>query len=514
MKDLSKPFSIPSHRTSDLVAELGKMPVGGLIGNILAACVDAQTHAADTAWMYTQKTLENKDPIVFNFKDKDGMKRLEVPLFTIVPLPYLRLDNVDIEFDAEASLNTLKSNEFLISVNNTSVEGNGVNVVQGSSNLHIDINASTTDMPTGLATLLQHLGDSLIIEDLGNTPDTDTYPNTGSGINYADFDGLMNNLKANAAYFTSATDSIDNAADYVGGALLGIHVNWTKPSYRQVGGVTVTYKLEDHDILSTVLSALLWRKFNGPIKLYTDNNGLDYYKSMGMTDLWNGGIDTQTLNNIPYGIPASVFWAAGKLFAARNERYDFALLDTDLMVWQPIHPLAGSNHIMAFHPETLQSYNSCYLPLTLLKKPRNYKPDPQWDWNQNPVNTALTYYANTRKARTFCDYYTRMAIEFMTGNTEYPQEMVSQMVYAEQRVYAMCAKKTFGHVPTFMAYEGEPSKPFSHIWGNKAVVRNDAASNFQLCAELVRIITTTFPDISISPKIRAIFDKYRPVTYR
>ena len=84
MKDLSKPFSIPSHRTSDLVAELGKMPVGGLIGNILAACVDAQTHAADTAWMYTQKTLENKDPIVFNFKDKDGMKRLEVPLFTIV----------------------------------------------------------------------------------------------------------------------------------------------------------------------------------------------------------------------------------------------------------------------------------------------------------------------------------------------------------------------------------------------------------------------------------------------
>ena len=53
MKDLSKPFSIPSHRTSDLVAELGKMPVGGLIGNILAACVDAQTHAADTAWMYT-----------------------------------------------------------------------------------------------------------------------------------------------------------------------------------------------------------------------------------------------------------------------------------------------------------------------------------------------------------------------------------------------------------------------------------------------------------------------------
>ena len=576
MRDLSTPFNIPAHKTDELVTEMGKMPFGSLIGNILSACVDAQNDAAEAAWKYTQEVLKEKDPIVFTFQEGETMKKLSVPLITIVPLPYLRLDNIDIDFDAEVNVNTERSKQFLVTVNTqeTKTEGESFNVVKGNANMHIGINAGTTDMPAGLAMLMQMMGDGLVVKDVYEVPARDELgqlagslvnhvdnavsgivrslepyapetprtkpqppssqpptsrpatswtglPSSGSGqtsqrssgSSYSDFNGLMYSLRANGAYFTGG-EVIDNPAKYNGGPLTGIHVNWTKPSYSQQQGVTTPYQLSDCDLLSTILSALLWRKANGPIKLYTDNRGLAYYNSMEMTNLWNGGIDIERLNNIPDTIPADIFWAAGKIYAAKTEKTPFAMLDTDLMVWQSIRNSIGPRAIVAFHPETLQGYNSCYLPYEQLKKPPKYRPDPDWDWNQNPVNTALTYYGNSADGRAFRNDYTNAAITFMTGNTERPKEMVSQMVFAEQRIYAMCAKKRFGAVPTFMAREGDPDEPFTHIWGNKAVARDNAAANFELCSEMARLITRMFADVPLSPQVMTIINKYRNVTNR
>lgn len=537
MKDLSKPFSIPSHRTSDLVAELGKMPVGGLIGNILAACVDAQTHAADTAWMYTQKTLENKDPIVFNFKDKDGMKRLEVPLFTIVPLPYLRLDNVDIEFDAEASLNTLKSNEFLVSVNNASVEGNGINVVQGSSNLHIDINAGTTDMPAGLATLLQHLGDSLIVEDLNDPARAAEIAKIVASLErHAQEEEqrreeMIRRMQEEEAqreeeerrrreeeerkqreaegntpvvYFASPSNTIDNTADYSGAPLKGVHVVWTKAATAKnaTGG---SYKMSEIDLLSTITSALLWRKFNGPIKLYTDSAGLEYFQRINITGLWNGGIDSQLLDRIPSSFNPEIFYNAGHLFAIQAETAPFTVLDTDLLVWQSLRPLIGENYIMGLHPEPLAKYQQYYPGQDQLKKPAGWSAPAAWQWTADPVNTAITYYGEEGLK----NYYVQQALRFMGSNNERPSDIDSQMRFVDRRLFSMCMKAMTSAASTFLASDTDESKPFTHIWGANPTARDNENINKQICTELVKIINTHFADIPMPPQVISVRNHYR-----
>lgn len=497
--ELSQAYHIPTVKADDSLTDLGKMPFGSLIGNILSSVVDAQTQAASVAWNYTQQLLEREEPIVFTFRDESGLKSLSVPLFTIVPFPYLKLDKININFDAEASTNSDYKEEFLITVNNNVTQGNATHVVKGKSNLHIDIDAGCTDMPAGLALLLKHMGDSLLIEDA-------PLVKSSGGM---DFDSFMRSLKQKTADISYLIDNA-NSNDYVGSPLKAIHVNWTKPAAVDKGAGW-QYTVEDYDILSTILSALLWRKLNGPIKLYTDTFGRNYYESLGMTDLWNGGIDTEVLDNIPNDIPADIFWAGAKLYAIQNESCPFVMMDTDLMVWQSISSFIKEHKIMAFHPETMKQYDGSYLPYDLLKKPPKYTPDAGWDWNQNPVNTALTYFSNDKDAKSFKSYYTQSAIKFMRGNTERPKEMVSQMVFAEQRLFAMCAKARFGKVPTFLAFPEEEDRPFTHIWGNKAYARDNADANLILCGEMTRIIFLLFPNYPFSNPVRKILNKYKNI---
>ena len=55
-----------------------------------------------------------------------------------------------------------------------------------------------------------------------------------------------------------------------------LHINSTLPFQG------AEFFIEDPIILCTILSALMWRKLNGEIKLYTDKVGYDYYKRVGL----------------------------------------------------------------------------------------------------------------------------------------------------------------------------------------------------------------------------------------
>ncbi len=120
----------------------------------------------------------------------------------------------------------------------------------------------------------------------------------------------------------------------------GIHVNSTLPSVPYLGRSKGPdgYQVDDFELLTTMLSAAAWRRFNGSITLYTDQVGLAYYQRLGLTDLWDGGIDTQTLESLPAPINHDVFWTAGRVAALRAEPPPFACLDTDLVVWGPLEP--------------------------------------------------------------------------------------------------------------------------------------------------------------------------------
>lgn len=266
-----------------------------------------------------------------------------------------------------------------------------------------------------------------------------------------------------------------------------IHVNSTAPSAIKNKGAA--YRQEDFELLYTALSALMWRKKNGPIKLYTDKTGYDYYASFGLLDLWDGGVDTSVVESIPGEINQEIFWAAAKIFALRNEAAPVAMIDTDMIVWENLAPDLEDRRFAVFHREELHGY--IYINPDFLKKREDYKFDPEWDWTALACNMAFSYFSDPG----FKKYYTDCAIDFMTGNGEYPMEMISQMVFAEQRIAGMCAVKM--NVPIYH-FLNDPfqadNKCFTHLWGGKDFARNDARQRKTLCAAILRKIEEHFPD--------------------
>ena len=272
-----------------------------------------------------------------------------------------------------------------------------------------------------------------------------------------------------------------------------IHVNWTKPFFAKNG--SGEYYIDGFEVLTTILSALMWRKLNGSIKLYTDTIGYAFYKSLTLLDLWDDGIDTQILESIPSSIDPKIYWAAAKIFAIRNEKAPLVMMDTDLMVWKSLGELE-SCHLAAFHREPLQT--DCYISYNDLKKRIGYYPDSDWDWSVEPCNTALTYFNHWD----FKDYYTQSAIDFMIDNNEQPEDFVSQMVFAEQRIFSMCAEKLGIKIHTFLdsVYNGE-NMDFTHIWGAKDLARTNADFNAQLCDSLINAIIREHPSYKIPEEV-------------
>ncbi len=260
---------------------------------------------------------------------------------------------------------------------------------------------------------------------------------------------------------------------------IALHVNWTLPQRTKTESDDI--EIADFELLCTTLSALLWRKHNGKVKLYTDRAGFKYYQNAGMLDLWNGGIDIETLESIPPSINPTIYWAAAKIFAIQNEKGPVVMMDTDMLVWKNLpeikdHPLA------AFHTEPI---NGCYIPYEKLLKRKDYELDPEWAWEELPVNTALCYIGDEK----FKKYYTSSAIDFMTDNDATPPELISQMVFAEQRIFSMCAKKMGIPIHTFLPklYDGN-NTDFTHIWGAKDVAKKDPNFREELCEALTRAI--------------------------
>lgn len=284
-----------------------------------------------------------------------------------------------------------------------------------------------------------------------------------------------------------------------------LHVNSTAPfRIRQKGK---KYKIDSFEILTTILSALTWRRNNGTIKLYADSMALEYYDSLGILDLWDGGIDTKTLDRAPDNIDQNIFWAAGKLIALRNEPAPVAMIDTDLIVWRPITDILQREKVSVLHRESLNP--EVYIRKEHLKIRPGYRFDPEWDWEEPACNNALVYIADQE----FKDYYTDCAIDFMTENREQPEELVSQMVFAEQRMLAMCARQKQFPVHHFLDDPfQQDNTTFTHIWGGKSIARMYANQDEMLCSVLLRKIEKLFPDyyrkISDSGLVYEILPEY------
>ena len=95
---------------SQATAQLGNIPFSTLLGGPLNAAVEAQALAARTSADFITQVAFDKDgnvrSVTFKY-EKDGQATtLSVPILTIVPIPFLRIETLDIDFTANISAST------------------------------------------------------------------------------------------------------------------------------------------------------------------------------------------------------------------------------------------------------------------------------------------------------------------------------------------------------------------------------------------------------------------------
>lgn len=260
--------------------------------------------------------------------------------------------------------------------------------------------------------------------------------------------------------------------------------NWTRPY--AVRCPDRPYQMTDFDLLTTVLSALVWRRENGSIRMITDDTGAQYYCSLGLTDLWDGGIFTY-LNDIPSTIDPCTFWAAGKLYALATTPAPCVMLDTDFIVW---HSLSEHWHrpLAVIHREALNP--AIYpAPSAFVLAPSYHFPT-NWNWHEPACNTALTYFGNDTLRKT----YVGQAMDFMQAARG--RDGLIYMVFAEQRLLAMCAQACGVPIHAFSTeqdlFQGN-QRDFTHIWGFKQAMQEQPVLHELFCQKCAARIRKDFP---------------------
>jgi len=181
---------------------LQAIPFSSMIGGPLKACIEAQAMAAKTTWDFIQEVGLNIDPktgekkavnVAFSFIQNGHEVQLNVPLLTIVPIPYIAIHSIDINFKANISASSSSVNE----QSSSSSLNAGAEVKAGLKigpfhmdaklnanysskkdskateeskysveyTMDIAVKAGQDSMPAGLAKVLELLGNSLDVSD-------------------------------------------------------------------------------------------------------------------------------------------------------------------------------------------------------------------------------------------------------------------------------------------------------------------------------------------------------------
>ncbi len=269
--------------------------------------------------------------------------------------------------------------------------------------------------------------------------------------------------------------------------LRAFHSNWTKPFF--VRGPERPYWIEPFELLTTALSALMWRKENGPIRMICDSAAKKYYEDQGLVFLWDEGVHT-LLDLIPEYINPMAFWAGGKLYALAAMPSPCVMIDTDFIVWKPLMPLLSGLDAAAIHREDIMP--DIYPGAEAFSKTRGF-PLYDFDWNVKPFNTALSYFGTD----SFRHYYVDTAINFMRSSRE-ADNVLTYMVFAEQRLLSMCAEKKKAKVRALSElsalFSNEQSGYYTHIWGFKQQMRDEPLLYEDFCRRCASRLKHDFPE--------------------
>ena len=227
-------------------SSLKSLPFGNIIGGPLVACVEAQAQAARTSWefiqnvgLYTEGEEKKTVNVSFQFIQDGHMAQSTVPLLTIVPIPSIAINSIDINFKANISASAASTEtENSSSSVDTSVSASARCFwARGSMNasysskkdssatkdskysveytMDVAVHAGQDSMPAGMAKVLEMLNNSIsVVSPTGSLEVQHAIQDDGSVklmTSYKNKEGLFE-PDAITLRIGDATDPFDNGA--------------------------------------------------------------------------------------------------------------------------------------------------------------------------------------------------------------------------------------------------------------------------------------------------------------
>ena len=177
------PDGTNTNASRQVVSALNSIPFGNIIGGPLPACVQAQAEAAQTTLNYirgftmteSHLDVEGAEPITvsFSFIMEGVPTRMTVPLMTIVPIPYMRIEHVDLSFTADiTACDNEKMEAKFASEGYQGVEEDEKSVSM-QSKMGVHVRASTGDIPSGMAKMLDFFANNLVVQETLTTKEVE-----------------------------------------------------------------------------------------------------------------------------------------------------------------------------------------------------------------------------------------------------------------------------------------------------------------------------------------------------
>ena len=162
-----------------MISYMKALPFDHIIGAPLMACIKAQQASAQVTWeaireMGFDKSDESAGEeevamVSFLFQQGGFTRKITVPLLTLIPIPYMQIDYVDLKFRADMS--TTSEGELTAKYSNTmDSQAARTSKYNVTNEIDINIHATTSGMPAGIAKLLD-IFTNQCIDVMDYTPD-------------------------------------------------------------------------------------------------------------------------------------------------------------------------------------------------------------------------------------------------------------------------------------------------------------------------------------------------------
>jgi len=290
--------------------------------------------------------------------------------------------------------------------------------------------------------------------------------------------------------------------------MIGIHAYWSQPTLTGTSGHHLEgvseFSMYDFEIVHFLLSALYYKKLNGPIHLYTDPTFYKYLEERDLLHFWDK-VDKDTYTIFAkQNIDSSTNWTGFKTWLLGQLQPPFLLLDHDNLIYTKIPEELFDIPVRFAHMEKI---NPFYYPSRDRMDVKDFVYNEDWDWSLNIANTCMLYFND----KDFIKEYAEKAMEFERNNNsddEYLAEV--QYLFADQRLPVMMLEEkgieydSFSNlifspigkdIPNWETITEDPLKDcvgFDHTWAFKHTLKKDKKAYKEYMDRHLKMILSDF----------------------